>query len=149
MTYYVNGNQVASGSQGGSGLGGRWALFSNEDAGPDVLLFNEPTGIYTHELYCASVAFADRVLNGTEITALGSSKASGIFASSFSPRPTLGITSSGGGNATVSWQTNYVGYALEQSDSLVSPQWKPVAGITNNSVTISADGAGKFYRLAQ
>jgi len=148
LTYYVNGASVKS--RAADGLGGRWALYSNQDFGPDLLLFNEgdTSGIYTHELYLSSVAFVDRVLSASEIAGLGAAKATGIFVPSLTPKPTLSIQSSGGG-AVVSWPTNYVGYALEQTDSLIAPQWKPVAGITNNAVTVSGGGASKFYRLAQ
>jgi hypothetical protein len=81
MTYYVNGTQVASGSQSGSGLDGRWALFSNADAGPDLLLFNEgdTSGNYTHELYVNSVAFVDYAMTGTELAGLGGPSAAGIL----------------------------------------------------------------------
>ncbi len=41
LTYYVNGTNVRS--RAADGLGGRWALYSNQDAGPDLLLFNEPS----------------------------------------------------------------------------------------------------------
>jgi hypothetical protein len=88
------------------------------------------------------------VLSASEIAGLGSAKATGIFIPSFAPKPTLFIEPSGGG-AVVSWPPNYVGYALEETDSLVNPQWKPVAGITNNAVTVSAGGASKFYHLVQ
>ena len=86
MTYYVNGAQVASGSQGGSGLDGRWALFSNLDAGPDLLLFNEgdTSGNYTHELYVNSIAFVDRAMTGGELAGLGGPSAAGILV----PEPT-------------------------------------------------------------
>jgi hypothetical protein len=148
LTYYINGTNVKT--RAATGIGGRWALYSNQDFGPDMLLFNEgdSSGTYTHELYLSSVAFADRVLSANEIAGLGSAQATGIFVSSFAPKPTMSIQQSGGG-VVVSWPINYVGYALEQADSLVAPQWQPVAGITNNAVTVSAGGASKFYRLAQ
>jgi hypothetical protein len=81
MTYYINGTQVASGSQGGSGLDGRWALFSNLDAGADLLLFNEGdlSGNYTHELYVNSIAFVDRAMTGGELAGLGGPNAAGIL----------------------------------------------------------------------
>jgi hypothetical protein len=151
MAFYVNGAQVATGSQTDSGLDGRWALYSNLDPGPDLLLFNENYGDgnkYTHELYVSSVAFTDRVLGEAELAALGGPSASGILVGSFAPRPTLTIQASGGG-ATVSWPANYVGYALEQTDSLTTPVWKAVAGITNNTVNVVLDAAPKFFRLVQ
>jgi hypothetical protein len=146
LTYYVNGTNVKS--RAADGLGGRWSLYSNQDAGPDLLLFNEPTGTSTHELYLSSVAFADRVLSADEIAGLGGPSANGILVPSFTPKPTLAIRA-GTSGATVSWPTNYVGYALEQADSLTAPQWKPVAGITNNAMSVIAGSTARFYRLAQ
>ena len=81
MTYYLNGTQIATGSQGGSGLDGRWALFSNLDPGADLLLFNEgdTSGNYTHELYVNSIAFVDRAMTGGELAGLGGPSAAGIL----------------------------------------------------------------------
>jgi len=146
LAYYVNGTEVKSRPL--DGLGGRWSLYSNQDAGPDLLLFNEPSATATHELYVSSVAFTDRALSAAELAALGGPSANGILVGSFAPRPTLTIQASSG-VVTVSWPTSYVGYALEQSESLTAPEWKPVAGIINNSVDIAAGSAPKFFRLAQ
>lgn len=81
MAYYLNGAPVASGSQGGSGLDDRWSLFSNLDAGADLLLFNEgdASGNYTHELYVNSIAFVDHAMNSSELLALGGPSAPGIL----------------------------------------------------------------------
>ncbi len=88
MTYYINGTQVATGSQSGSGLDDRWSLLSNADPGADLLLFNEgdTSGNYTHELYLNSVAFADTNMTSAEIGALGGPSAYGIFVV---PEPTV------------------------------------------------------------
>jgi hypothetical protein len=32
---------------------------------------------------------------------------------------------------------------------VTAPQWKPVAGITNNAVSVIAGSTARFYRLAQ
>lgn len=84
LTYYVNGTQVATGAA--NGLNGRWSLFSNQDAGADLLLFNEGDtgGNYTHELYLNSIAFVDRAMTGSELSALGGPNAQGILV----PEPT-------------------------------------------------------------
>lgn len=81
MSYYINGVPVATGSQGGSGLDGRWSLYSNLDAGADLLLFNEgdTSGNYTHELYVNSVAFVDHAMTGGELSVLGGPNALGIL----------------------------------------------------------------------
>jgi hypothetical protein len=90
LSYYVNGTLVKS--RAGGGLDGTWSLYSNADAGPDLLLFNEGdgSGQYTHELYLNSVAFVDHAMNATEVSALGGPNAEGILV----PEPTtigLGI----------------------------------------------------------
>jgi hypothetical protein len=154
LTYYVNGTNV--GSQSADGLRGRWSLYSNQDVGAypkypaNLLLFNEgdTSGIYTHQLYLSSVAFADRALSAAELAALGGPSANGILVRSLESRPAMAIQASGGG-ATISWPTGYVGYALEQSDSLTAPQWKAVAGVTNNAANVVVGGSARFYRLVQ
>lgn len=78
LSYYVNGSFV--GSQGtGVGVDGRWSLTSNLDSGADVLLFNEPTGLYTHELYLNSLAFVDHAMSASELSGLGGPNAAGIL----------------------------------------------------------------------
>lgn len=151
LTYYVNGTNVKS--RAADGLDGRWGIFSNQEVPPypaSLLLFNEgdTSGIYTHELYVSSVAFTDRVLGAGELAALGGPSASGILTPSFGSKPTLHIQPSGS-DATVSWPSSFIGYALEQADTVASPQWKPVAGVTNNSVTLSPGCAVQFFRLIQ
>lgn len=80
VNYYRDGMEVFQRS-GGSLLDGRFSLFSNADAGPDLLLFNEGdlSGDYTHELFVSSVAFVDRTLSAFEVAALGGPRADGIL----------------------------------------------------------------------
>jgi len=146
LTYYVNGTNV--GSRFADGVGGRWSLFSNQDVGADLLLFNEPTGTSTHELYVNSVAFLDRVLGAGEIAALGGPSASGILVTSFTPAPTLASQRSGD-DVVISWPGNYVGYSLEGKASLPGNTWLPVSGVTNNTLTIPVGSGSQFFRLVQ
>ncbi|MFO1477765.1 MAG: LamG-like jellyroll fold domain-containing protein [Verrucomicrobiota bacterium] len=148
LTYYVNGVNVKS--RAADGLEGRWSIYSNQDAGPDLLLFNEgdTPSYYDHELYLASVAFVDRALASDELTGLGGPKSTGILVPSYATKPSLSIAKTGSG-ATVSWPASYVGYTLEQSDTLVSGSWAPMPGVTNNAVNISAGNTAKFYRLSR
>jgi len=76
LSYYVNGTSVKTRS---ATLDGQFALYSNLDAGHDLRLFNEPTGLYTHELYLNSVAFIDYAMTGGELSALGGPSAMGIL----------------------------------------------------------------------
>ena len=70
VKYYVNGQVVAT-SPGGATLDGRFALYSNADAGPDVLMFNEGdgSGVYTHELLVNSLVWSDRTFSDAEMLA--------------------------------------------------------------------------------
>lgn len=153
LSYYVNGVRVKSGS--GNGLGGRWALLSNQDVGPsplypaNLLLFNEadPSGVWTHELYLNGVAFTDRALSSEEMAALGGPKASGILLGSFTPAPTL-TSQLSGSNVVISWPSNYVGYALERKTDL-GGTWAPAPGVTNNSVSLPIVPGSQFFRLVQ
>ena len=110
LTYYVNGTEVAT--RAGDGLVGRWAMYSNQDAGPDLLLFNEgdPSGVYTHALYLSSVACVDRNFSAAEVAALGGPKASGILVHSLTPAPTLAAKHSGSGShpgRRTTWATRW------------------------------------------
>ncbi len=88
VTYYIDGVQAFQ-RTGGSLLDGRYALYSNLDAGPDLRLFNEGdgSGVYTHDLFVNSVAFIDHELSSAEVGALGGAKAAGILV----PEPASGM----------------------------------------------------------
>jgi hypothetical protein len=77
--YYIDGNQVGL-RTGGSLVDGRFSLYSNVDAGPDLRLFNEGdiSGQYTHELLVNSFYFTDRTLSASEVAALGGPHALGV-----------------------------------------------------------------------
>lgn len=79
VTYYIDGVLVHQSFLGT--VDGRFALYSNEDAGADVRLFNEgdTSGVYTHEMYINSVAFVDREMTESELGDLGAAKAGGIL----------------------------------------------------------------------
>jgi hypothetical protein len=106
-SYYVNGVSVKT-RTGSSLLEGRFALYSNSDPGPDVLLFNEgdSSGVYTHELYVSSIAFTDRTLTAADILAFGGPNPDGIFTI---PEPsTLGLVALGLGLITLRLRRNHV-----------------------------------------
>jgi hypothetical protein len=63
-----------------------------------------------------------------------------------SGHPTLSIDRVGA-NVTISWPSGVTGFVLESSEVLPSAVWTSVDGVVNNSVTVSASGPGKFYRL--
>lgn len=65
---------------GGSLRDGRFALYSNLDAGVDLLMFNEgdANANYTHELLVNGIYFTDRQMSDAELVSLGGAKAVGI-----------------------------------------------------------------------
>jgi hypothetical protein len=79
VRYYLNGSLVHTTTATGL-LDGRFSLYSNVDAGPDLVLFNEndASGNYTHAALYNSIAFFDRPLSSAEMSALGGPSAAGI-----------------------------------------------------------------------
>jgi hypothetical protein len=52
-----------------------------------------------------------------------------------------------GADVTLSWDANAMGWTLEFATSLPAANWSPVPGVANNSVSVSASGTAKFFRL--
>lgn len=90
VRYYIDGI-LAYTRTGASLADGRFAIFSNANAGADLLLFNEgdTSGTYTHSLLVNSIAFTDEALSPTAIQSLGGPSASGIFV----PEPSSALLS--------------------------------------------------------
>jgi len=142
LAFFVNGAQVKENTGGTYALDGRWSLFSNTDSGPDLLLFNEgdTSGQYTHELYVNSVGFVDRVLTGTELTALGGPKAAGIFFQTIS-------IARNGPDVVVTWNS-LPGARLQKTTSLSTINWQDLPGTeSTNSFAEPAPPGAAFYRL--
>jgi len=80
VRYYVNGTRVFT-RTGATLLDGRFALYSNADAGPDLLLANENdiSGNYTRPQIYSAVAFLDQTLSDGDFAALGGPNATGIY----------------------------------------------------------------------
>jgi hypothetical protein len=139
VRYYRDGTQIFQ-RTGASLRDGRYSLHSNTDPGPDLLLFNEgePSGVYTHELYAASVAFADRALTGSEIAACGPANAEGIFLKRLHIRY---VTNS----VQISWN-GAPNTRLQKSLSL--PNWQDLpATLGASAYTEPALTTPAFYRL--
>lgn len=47
----------------------------------------------------------------------------------------------------INWPAGLTGFVLESADAVASSAWSPVAGVANNSVTVTIGNANKFYRL--
>lgn len=91
-------------------------------------------------------------------SAAGSAQGLGIDNFNFSangaspPTPTLTISQSSATNITLTWPSNFVGYALQYtlSDSFSSNSWQTVpATITNNTVTLPVTNQIQYFRLKQ
>jgi len=143
VAFYVNGTQVRQRS-GGSLLDGRFSLYSNLDAGSDLLLFNEgdASGTFTHTLYVNSIAFTDRTMSAAELSALGGPRAEGIFvrqlrASRIGPE----ILLSWNGAASV---------RLQRANTIAPADWREVPGSQGASTfTDVIANSTAFYRLMQ
>jgi hypothetical protein len=144
VTYYVNGNPVFTGT---APRDGRHSLYSNGDAGPDLLLFNEgdTAGSFTHALYLNSVAFVERTLSAGEIQALGAPKDLGIFVQAL---PRLSIVQRMA-DVRLSWPADAL-IRLQKSSGLTPAGWQNVPN-TQGASNFSEAAAGQagFYRLVR
>lgn len=145
VNYYVNGSLVCSGS---AGLDGRFALYSNLNPGPDLLLFNEGdnSGVYTHALYLSSLCFLDRTLPAAEIQALGGPKASGIYPSAISVSLSIKQES---GNIVLTWAGGTGPFQLQKTISLSKDtSWENIGTSgPSKTITLPFDPAGAFFRV--
>jgi hypothetical protein len=93
VRYYLNGTLVHTTTATGL-LDGRFAIFSNVDSGPDLVLFNEndPSGNYTHAGVYNSIAFFDTAYTSAQMSALGGPVAAGIAV----PEPTIALLTATG-----------------------------------------------------
>jgi endonuclease/exonuclease/phosphatase family metal-dependent hydrolase len=144
VTYYVDGRPVFTGA---AQLDGRHSLFSGDDPGPDLLLFNEgnTSGVFTHALYLSSFAFTDRTMTAAEIQALGEPNDLGIFIQAL---PALSITRNGN-ELELNWRGGS-GIRLQKSMSLAPSAWQDVPGTTGASrFNESSASSSGFYRLTR
>jgi hypothetical protein len=79
--YYINGTEVFHRTSTSILLDGKFSLYSNLDAGADLLIANEndTSGNYTRPQIYSSIAFLDRTLTATEFAGLGGPNAAGIL----------------------------------------------------------------------
>jgi len=143
VTFYRNGGQVGQRTDG-SLLDGRFSLYSNLDAGPDLLLFNEgdPSGTYTHALYVSSIAFTDRAMSAAELSALGGPRAEGIFVRQLR-------AARNGSEVALSW-SGAADVRLQRATALGSTNWQDVPNTQGASVFGEpVTNAAAFYRLIE
>jgi hypothetical protein len=144
VTYYVDGNAVLTGS---AALDGRHALYSNLDAGPGLLLFNEgdTTGTYTHEVYLSSFFFTDRAMTAAEMLALGGPQARGIVAQT---APISVRVAQVGTNLALAWSGGDGQYQLQRKIKLEDAGWQDLNDPTSETNRlVPLEGESAFYRV--
>jgi len=146
VTYYLNGTPVGTGN---AGIDGRHAIYSNADAGADLLLFNEgdTSGIYTHVVYLSSFLFTDRTLSASEIAALGGPKARGILV----PAPPIKLSISlQPSNVLLNWSGGEGPFQVQKSFALTNNAvWQNIGSPTSSTnATIIRDGSDTFFRVS-
>lgn len=139
VRYYVNGALVHE-RVGGSLLDGRFSVFTDQDAGPDFLLFNEPTGDFTHELLLSSMLVINETLSPQTVASLGGPSASGVLL----PQPAdLKLhVSRQPGIIVISWTGDAT---LQEADNVQGP-WSDLADQTQ-PMNIPTSDSMKYFRL--
>lgn len=147
VTIYVNGVPVHT-RTGGSLAGGRFALYSGLDAGPDIRLFNEGdgSGVYTHELLVNSFAFISREMTPDEISALGGPSVAGVNLPVPSEPIQLSIGIESGTTIKLTWTGGNGPFQLQKAE--LGSGWVNLGAATSaRTMTDTASGKGAFYRV--
>jgi len=138
MTKFVDGVKASDQTDAdNTGLDKRFSLSNVANIFSDGGHDNEVNSFYVNSIQVREGKMAD-----SEIVALGGPQAAGIPV----PHPKL-VTSVSGHTLTLSWDTAVSGFSPESTDSLTIPNWLPVPGATNNSVSVTIGTGSKFYRL--
>jgi hypothetical protein len=116
-----------------------------------VLLFADGDGDdHDATVYVDSIQVSAGKLSDAAMTALGAPSGSGIPlvvpTPVLTPSATLTI-SAVGSSITVSWPASATGFVLKSTPSLMAPNWQPVSGVVNNSVTLTAGPGSQFFGL--
>ncbi|MCX8107536.1 MAG: immunoglobulin domain-containing protein, partial [Verrucomicrobiae bacterium] len=147
VTIYVNGSPVHT-RTGGSLANGRFALYSDLDSGPDVRLFNEPTGAYTHELLVNSFAFISRELTPEEVAAMGGPTAQGIVLPAPSTPINLNNPVVAADKVIITWTGGNGPFQVQKRTSLNVGSWVNVGQPTHErSLTDTVTNSTAFYRV--
>jgi len=116
-----------------------------------VLLFADGDGDdHDATVYVDSIQVSVGKLSDAAMMALGGPSGTGIplvIPPAASTLPPALVISLSGSNVTVSWPLSATGFTLKSSSSLGFPNWQPVAGVANNSVTLSVATNSQFFGL--
>jgi hypothetical protein len=144
ISLYVDGTLVLQ--KGNQTLDGRWSLYSMDNPGPDLLLFNEGdgSGNYTRPLVLSAWAFQDRALSADEISSLGGPKAGGIFSGSdLKIKPEFSGT-----NLILNWSGGKGPFQVERSESLNPAGWQIAIPWTyERSAILNTTAAAGFFHV--
>jgi endonuclease/exonuclease/phosphatase family metal-dependent hydrolase len=144
VTYYLNGGPVCTGS---AAIDGRHSIYSNADAGPDLLLLNEgdTSGVYTHAVYLSDFCFLDRALSAAEILALGGPKARGVLVPPSPIQLTMSLPST---NVLLNWSGGDAPYQVQQTPDPGAVAWQNVGAATSGTTRLlPRDPGTMFYRV--
>jgi len=113
---------------------------------PAAILFADGDQDERREWWVNSIQIRSGKLSDAECVALGGPSASGI--PRVEGRFSWSIQWRVNGNwLALSWPVEATGFTIESSLAVAGPTWSPVAGATNNSVTVPLDAGSRFYRL--
>jgi hypothetical protein len=122
------------------------------DSGLPINIGTDGTGNYTDSgnagvtnMLIDDVGIWRRILTAQEVAAIHSAGRAGKDLSTASTVKLKIVANNT--MVTLSWPPSDCNFVLESKDKLTDTVWTPVAGVVNNSVTVVADKASKFYRL--
>ena len=117
---------------------------------PTVLLFADGDGDdHDATVYVNSIQVSVGKFSDSQMQALGGAAPGGIpvvIPTGETP-PLVSLQNNGNGTLTISWPMSATGYTLTSAPSVPSPSWSPVAGVVNNSVTVTVGPGNQFFRL--
>lgn len=142
VRYYVDGVLVYQ-RTGGSLLDGGFSLYTGQHEGPDLVFFNEPSGLYTHEVLVSSMFIINDALAPEILAAMGGPTAAGIEIVPVVEAPEVSIAFSGG-KVVVTWDG---AGRLEQAVSANGP-WTELIGATS-PMQVEPTAAVQFYRVVR
>ena len=146
----------------GETLGSTYGFFIGAKVGADLAPFispridNDPRGSKRIELYRLPEADNQATVRfrfahaGTDSWYWGVDNFGIYSIPSAGEQPELNISRSESNEITVSWDPSLTGFTLQASATLgQGAEWQPVSVSANNSVTLTAEGDARYFRLVK
>jgi hypothetical protein len=117
---------------------------------PKAILFADGDHDERRRMWVSSIQIRSGKLSDADMTALGSPSAEKIpvvIPGTEPPQPPALAIKMANGLVHISWPATAIGYALESTLTLTSPDWAIVSNVTSNAVDIPPTGASQFFRL--